>query len=143
MTPREVFESAHELVRAYDIAYVDTFAEDGELMLPFAPPGVPRRIKGRAAIRRLLEPRYRAARDSGRRIRAYDHLRVHETADPEVIVVEFEAMVASADGGTTEALPFIQVIRVRDDKILEQRDYFDSLAMVERLRTGEQNGRAS
>ena len=142
MTPLKVFEQAHRLVRAYDIAYVDSFAEDGVLVLPFAPPGMPRRVAGREAIRGLLEPRYRAARESGRSIREYRNLRVHETADPEVIVFEFDASVASPDGAETEELPFIQVIRVHDDKILEQRDYFDSLAMVDRLRVGQQSGRA-
>jgi ketosteroid isomerase-like protein len=59
---------------------------------------------------------------------------VHETHDPEVIVVEFEAVGVEGDGTTRYALPFIQVVRVRAGEIVEQRDYFDALAMVQRLR---------
>ena len=73
---------------------------------------------------------------SEREIGGPAHLRAVVARDPEVIVVEFEAAVVSADGNETDAFPFIQVIRVRDDKILSQRDYFDSFAMVDRLRAG-------
>ena len=128
MTPREVFERAHGLVRSYDIRYVECFAEDGALVFPFAPPGMPKRVEGRAAIRDLLAPRHEALRAAGRKILEYENLRVHETHDPEVIVAEFEVDVQ----GSKRA--FIHVLRVRDDQILEQRDYFDSLAMAERLR---------
>lgn len=133
MTPTDVFHRAHECVREYDIAYVDWFAPDGVLELPFAPPPMPRRVEGRAAIRALLEPRYAAARAAGRRIVEYRNLRIHETRDPEVIVVEFEVGGRAADG-REYALPFIHVIRVVADQIVLQRDYFDSLAMAERLR---------
>ncbi len=135
MTPREVFERAHAFVRVYDIAYVDCFAEDGVLVLPFAPPGMPRRFEGRSAIRQLLELRYRTARAAGQRIGAYRNLHIHDTTDAEVIVAEFEAIGLAADGGELYELPFIQVVRVRGDEIVEQRDYFDSLAMAERLRS--------
>lgn len=132
MTPRDVFERAHQQVRAYDPGYVEWFAEDGVLSFPFAPPGVPRRLEGRQAIWDFLAPRYDAARAAGRTL-AYRDLRVHETADLEVIVVEFEATSVNADGTTHPPLAFVQVVTVRDDHIVEQRDYFDSLAMVSRL----------
>lgn len=132
MTPREVFERAHGFVRSYDLAYVDCFADDGALVFPFAPPGMPRRVQGRDAIRELLAPRYAALRAAGRRVLEYENLRIHETHDPEVIVAEFEAVVPR-EGGAAR-LSFIHVLRVRDDRIVEQRDYFDSLAMAERLR---------
>ena len=128
MTPREVFERAHGLVRAYDIGYVDCFADDGALVFPFAPPGMPKEVHGRDAIRALLQPRYDALRASGREILAYENLRIHDTLDPEVIVAEFDVDVV----GTRRS--FIHVLRVRDGQIVEQRDYFDSLAMAERLR---------
>jgi ketosteroid isomerase-like protein len=131
--PREVFERAQVFVRNYDLRYADCFAEDGVLVLPFAPPSMPRRTQGRAAIRALLEPRYRAGRASGRHIE-YTGVTIHDTTDPEVIVVEFEAIGKNADGAIVYQLPFILVIRVRDGEIVEQRDYFDSLALESRLR---------
>jgi uncharacterized protein len=132
-TPREVFRRAHDYLRSYDIRYADCFAEHAVLVMPFAPPGMPRRIEGRDAIRALLEPRYRASRESGRRILEYRHLRIHDTEDPEVVVIEFEALVVQGDE-TQYELPFILVIRVRNGEIVEQRDYFDSLAAAEQMR---------
>jgi ketosteroid isomerase-like protein len=135
MTPSEVFAHAHALVREYDIRFVDYFAEDGVLELPFAPPPLPRRVVGREAIRALLRPRYDAARAASRRILEYRDLRLHETRDPEVIVAEFEVSgVARGEGREPQALRFIQVYRIIDDQIALQRDYFDSAELAERLR---------
>jgi hypothetical protein len=133
MTPREVFERAHGYVRAFDIRYVDCFAERGALVFPFAPPGVPKRLEGREAIRAMVGPRYEAMRAAGRKLLVYENLRIHETRDPEVIVAEFEVDVVDAKGAATRRA-FIHVLHVRNDEIVEQRDYFDSFAMAERLR---------
>lgn len=132
-TPTEVFHRAHSFVRNYDLRYADCFAEDGVLELPFAPPPMPKRVQGRAAIRAILQPRYDAARAAGRRIVEYANLWIHQTLDPQVIVVEFD-VVGAAGGAIPYTLPFIHVIRVVGDEIALQRDYFDSLAMAERLR---------
>jgi ketosteroid isomerase-like protein len=132
-TPRQVLERAHAFVRAYDVQYADCFAEDGVLLLPFAPAPFPKRFEGREAIRRLIAPQYEAARAAGRRILDYRDVVLHETADPEVIVIEFEAIGVERDGTTRYQLPFIQVVRVRGGEIVEQRDYFDSVAMTQRL----------
>jgi ketosteroid isomerase-like protein len=133
MTPADVFHRAHDHVRRYDLAYVDCFATDGVLELPFAPAPLPKRVEGREAIRALLKPRYDAARAAGRKIVEYANLRIHETTDREVIVVEFD-VVGAVGGAIPYTLPFIHVLRVVGDEIVLQRDYFDSLAMAERLR---------
>lgn len=133
MTPREVIARAHDFVRAYDLKFVDCFAEDGVMELPFAPPGVQRRLVGRVAIKRVLEPAYRAARLAGRQIVGYRDERFHsDAADPEVTTHEFTLEGKDAEGAAY-ALPFIQVTRVRDGQIVEMRDYFDSFALAARL----------
>jgi ketosteroid isomerase-like protein len=133
--PREVFERAHRLVRAYDIRFADCFAEHGVLELPFAPPGATRRIEGRENIRRFLEHRYRAARDSGRQILDYRDVRIHATSEPSRIVAEFELIGTTAEGEPYRHA-FIQVLEVQDGEIVSMRDYFDSLALFGRLHHG-------
>jgi ketosteroid isomerase-like protein len=135
MTPTDVFHRAHGFVRAYDLRYVDCFAVDGVLELPFAPPGMPKEVRGREAIRALLAPRYASAQASGRRIADYRNIRIHETQDPHVIVAEFDVVgwVGNMDAKPF-TLSFIHVLEVLDDHIVRQRDYFDSLVMAERLR---------
>jgi uncharacterized protein len=122
--PREVFERLHERVRDdYDMdGQADLYAPGGVLELPFAPPGVPRRIRGREEIRAFL-------RVAGRRIVRYDSVVVHETADPEVIVAEFELHGEVSATGAAYRMPFIQVLRIRDGRIVSMRDYFAGEAL--------------
>lgn len=51
---------------------------------------------------------------------------VHETADPEVIVAEFGYEFEHDDGRTT-TVPCVFVMRVRDGRIIESRDYIDRI----------------
>jgi len=123
-SPREVFERAHVHVRDYDLErFADMFASDGTLEFPFAPEGTPRRLEGRDQIRRVMAVAGQRARQSGRRITHYDPVLVHETTDPEVIVVEFDLHGEESTGSYT--LSFIQVLRVRGGRIAEMRDYID------------------
>src|SRR5215208_5173054 len=89
--PRQVFARLMAAVLAYDMdAQADLYAVDGILEWPFAPPGMPRHVEGREAIRGLLVPLGERAKQSGRRLREYDAVVIHETTDPEVIIVEFD-----------------------------------------------------
>jgi ketosteroid isomerase-like protein len=53
---------------------------------------------------------------------------IHETADPEVIVAEFDYAITGNEGTATAAN--IQVLRVRDGLITATRDYHDHLAIA-------------
>ena len=126
MNPREVWEQAHQHVREYDLgAFADMFAPDGVLELPFAPPGIPRRLEGREAIRGFLAPAGEAARSAGRRINGYSSVVVHETTDPEVIIAEFDLDGEIVTTGETYQLSYIQVMMVRNGWIVWMRDYMD------------------
>ena len=51
MTPRELVSHAMELLLAQDMAaFAGLWAEDGVLEFPFAAPGYPTLIQGRAAV---------------------------------------------------------------------------------------------
>ncbi|MFD0632472.1 nuclear transport factor 2 family protein [Catenulispora yoronensis] len=59
---------------------------------------------------------------------AYDEVRnvtVHETADPQVVVVEFTLAGRLVPTGQTFELTSVNVIRVVDGLIAESRDYSD------------------
>ncbi|MBD0691618.1 ketosteroid isomerase [Streptomyces sp. CBMA123] len=51
---------------------------------------------------------------------------VHETADPEVIVAEFAYEFTLPDGSVSK-VPCVFVMRVRDGRIIESRDYIDPI----------------
>ncbi len=62
-----------------------------------------------------------------RQRRQVGNVTIHETADPEVIVAEFEYQ-GTSDTGERYALPGIFVPRVRNGEIVSSRDYHDHLA---------------
>ena len=55
---------------------------------------------------------------------------VHETADHEVIVSEFEYRGTVLATGEAFTAPCIFVLRVRDGQIVESRDYVDHVTMA-------------
>jgi ketosteroid isomerase-like protein len=118
MTPREVFERFVRTGMERDMrAQAELYAPDGVLEWPFAPDGVPTRIEGRDEIFRTLSAL--RAGSSGLEIdEAGTKVIVHETADPEVIVVELELAVGAA------RMPYVQVYQVRDGQIVSLRDYW-------------------
>jgi uncharacterized protein len=142
-SPREVLERLHERVRDdYDMdGQADLYAAEGTLELPFATPGTPPRIQGREKIRKLLVAAGRRAREAGRRIVRFDPLVVHETTDPEVIVAEFDLHGEVGATGETYQMPFIQVLRVRDGRILSMRDYFANETLEATLEYGRAQDR--
>ena len=122
--PREVVELVHRLVLDRDVeGQADLFAPDGVLEWPFAPAGVAAPRAGREAIRGVLEPLGRRVRQAGTRPTGLRSV-VHETRDPEVVVVELELEGEVVATGDAYRLPYIQVFRVRDGAIVSFRDYF-------------------
>jgi ketosteroid isomerase-like protein len=61
------------------------------------------------------------------------NITIHETADPEVIVAEFEYQGTLPGTGGPFALPGIFVMRVRDGQIVSSRDYVDHLGLARAL----------
>jgi hypothetical protein len=126
MTPRQVWERAHEFVRAFDLAgFASLFREDGVLETPFAPAGMPGRIEGRENIARVLGVAAERAKAAGRRIVGYENVVVHQTIDPEVIVVEFTLVGAAGAARTPYRSNYVQVVTVRAGQIVRFRDYID------------------
>ncbi|WP_067544332.1 nuclear transport factor 2 family protein [Nocardia crassostreae] len=127
MTPRALVEHALALLLDHDMAgFAGLWAVDGELEFPFAAADYPARIRGRAAIAGYLRD-YPNILD----IREIPERTVHETGDPEVVVVEFTAAGVVVATGRDYRLRYIAVITVRDAEIRHYRDYWSPLAAAE------------
>ena len=63
---------------------------------------------------------------------------VHQTADPEVIIGEFEYRGTAPGTGAPFVIPNVFVIRVRDGQIVESRDYADHVEVARLLGTLDQ-----
>src|SRR5262245_22607533 len=122
--PREVFERVQRLIldrRFHE--YADLFAEDATFELPFAPAGIPRRLEGRETIRAFFRVGTERAQSAGRRWE-FRSVVVHETADPEVIVTEFDVHGELVATGEPYQFANLQVMRVRNGEIASLRDYW-------------------
>jgi ketosteroid isomerase-like protein len=129
-SPREVvFELLHG-VCARDLAKLPTlYAEKTDVVHPFDPRRAPA-LRTREELREHFT-RGMSARPEVRR--APVDIRVHETTDPEVVVVEFAYDCTIVDSGERFRAPGIFVLRVRDGEIVESRDYFDHLTNARHL----------
>jgi uncharacterized protein len=124
-TPRQVFESRERLVSAgrwNEIA--DLYAEDTVVETPFALPA-PHRTEGREAVRAHF------ARSASGAVEMQTHnVRVHETTDPEVIIIESDLSGRIIQTGRTFDVPSIQILHVRDGLIVSARDFTNHAVMA-------------
>jgi ketosteroid isomerase-like protein len=127
VTPHEVFENLSAGISSGDWSRLhELYAADAVVEMPFALPS-PVRLRGREEIRRHFAMNGQA----GISLRA-DAVRVHETADPEVVIAEFDYDGRAASGRTFR-VSNIQVLRVRDGLIVETRDYHNHAALAQVL----------
>jgi uncharacterized protein len=127
---REVFEQAKRLTLAKDLdGFANLFAPDGVHELPFAPPGIPRRLEGRETLREY----FAAITGTPLKHTDYRDMTVYETADPGVIIAEYDAHGTVTGTGRPYQLRYLQVVKVRDGQITLWRDYWDPLASAELL----------
>jgi uncharacterized protein len=116
--PRQVYEAhaAHIAAGRWG-ELADLYAEDTVVETPFALPA-PHRTEGREAVRAHF------ANAASAPIEMQTHnVRVYETTDPEVIVIEFDFHGRIIPTGLTFDVPGVQILRVRDGLIVSSRDF--------------------
>lgn len=120
-TVKELFRR----LEAMDIdGWVDAWADDGILSLPFAPAGFPRRIEGKAAIReycRGISELFRSMR--------FPDLEIHDMLDPERFFATYGVEVELTSGGTYDNLYAVLLV-VRDGQIVELSEYYDPIRVL-------------
>ena len=127
-SPRETVER-FIAVAAHGTAdeMADLYTEDSVIDMPFGPqPGVPLRFEGRegpGGHRTRFASFLPAIRVTG-----VDLIALHETADPEVVIVEYDYHAVAVPTGRPFTNRYIMVVRVRDGLIAYSRDYANPLA---------------
>jgi ketosteroid isomerase-like protein len=118
---------ALQLLLDKDMAgFAGLWAVDGVMEFPFAPPGYPSRLEGRAAIEDYLRD-YPAMLD----IQGFPKQVVHQSVDQDVVVVEFDAEGVVVATGRPYRFSYIAVITTRDGEIVSYRDYWNPLYVQE------------
>lgn len=129
---RETFARAVALLIEHDMpGFANLWAQDGTMDFPFAAGNQPRHLQGRGAVTGYLR-RYTDmvdVRDSVVHV-------VHDTADPDTIVVEWETSGVVVATGRRYRMPYVAVITVGPAGILSYRDYW-SLAVVADVMTND------
>lgn len=128
-TPRGTLARVLTLLRDKDLdALADLYVEDGVHELPFAPPTAPRRLEGREPIRAYFTE---TLAEVTLEFSAFEEVAVHDTADPEVIVAEYDAhgiVPTTGEGFTTRN---IWVLRITGGQIKLWRDYWNPLEILD------------
>ncbi|RTE10801.1 nuclear transport factor 2 family protein [Paenibacillus whitsoniae] len=117
--PREVVERFIQATaqNAWD-ELADLYAADVIIEIPFAPPGVPKLTEGGNKLRERFKSIAGLRRFDGAEL-----LAMHETQDPEVVVVEWKAHGQVTATARHFTFSYIMVVRVRDGRIVSSRDY--------------------
>jgi len=135
-SPREVAEEVRRGVAGEGaVFFSDLFAADGVLAYPFAPPGQPRELQGRDAVRA-----YFGERGQFRQLFTMEGVEavIRETDDPEVVVTEITHHGWSHVNDAPYRFTALAVIRVRDGEIVRYDDYMDPIAIARLLGRTEQ-----
>ena len=131
VTPADVLARGRRLILSGDAdGYAGLFAPGGVIESPFAPPGMPARLAGRAAIREYA----RQVAASPVRLDELEEVELHQTRDPEVVITEVRATATLTTTGRSFRTTSIQVYRIRDGQIVLFRDFADPRVFEELTR---------
>jgi uncharacterized protein len=123
-TPTDVLAQRRDLILSGDAdGFADLFAPDAVIEAPFTgPPGTTMRLEGREVIREYS----RRVMASPVRLEDFEVTELHQTQDPEVVIVEMRTKGTLTATGRSFVATSIQVLRIRDGQIVLFRDFADS-----------------
>jgi uncharacterized protein len=122
-TPADILARRRHLLLNGDAdGFADLFAPDGVIEMPFAgPQGTPARLAGREAIREYS----RRVMASPLRLESFEMVELHQTQDPEVVIVEMRTEGTVTTTGRSFTTVSIQVLRIREGHIVLFRNFAD------------------
>ncbi|GAA2210197.1 hypothetical protein GCM10009850_056560 [Nonomuraea monospora] len=108
---------------------LELMAPDVVVEWPYRPEGVPGELRGRQAFAAFV-----AEHGGAITFHEYTGVEMHQTLDPEVVIVEYTVHgTVTATGRPFEQRP-VTVLRVRDGQVVTYRDYVNPLPVMEALR---------
>ncbi|MGY1433861.1 nuclear transport factor 2 family protein [Streptomyces reniochalinae] len=121
--PADLFRHGLRLLLEKNIAaWVDLWDDDGVFEFPFAPDGWSRRLEGKAAVADYMR-HYPDHID----LHAFPHVHLHETGEPDTVVVEMRGVGRLVSSGAPFDMTYIAVVTAVDGRITHYRDYWNPL----------------
>jgi ketosteroid isomerase-like protein len=108
--------------------YFDTIADDAVFEFRYIFPGWPRRLDGRDALMALY-----AGYGDNIVLHSADALIINRSQDTRVAILEYECHGKIVRTSASYDNRFISVVTIGDRKIVQWRDYMDSLAAMNAL----------
>jgi uncharacterized protein len=103
--------------------FLDLMSEDFVMEFPYARPGMQPRIEGRAAVAAYL-----STVGDGIVVDTLNDVVIHETTDPEVVILEFTGQGRALKTGEPYENRYISVIRTRHGRVVHWKDYWNPIA---------------
>ena len=130
-TPADILTRRSHLILNGDAdGFADLFASDAVIESTFAgPPGMPVRLEGREAIREYS----RHVMASPLRMEDFEVVELYQTQDPEVVIVEMRATGTVTTTGRSFATTSVQILRIREGRIVRSRDFADHRILEEAI----------
>ncbi len=133
MTAQEAMTKFTELILQEDIPqWIELFHEDAVFEYPFAPPGFPQEVRGKAAM-------FEQFKDFPKvfHFDEFTDMQRHQTLDPDVLIVEFLGRGEVLTTGKAYHQRYISVVQMKDGKIFHYRDYWNPLVVLEAMKKAE------
>lgn len=122
---RATVKQLFQWLDAMDIeSWVGAWADNGVLVLPFAPEGISKRIEGKAAIREHC----RGLTEISRYMRVSD-LEIHDMLDPARFLVTYGGEIGLVHGATYTNT-YASLFTVRGGQIAELCEYYDPIRVI-------------
>jgi len=129
---KRVIESYLDAVGSLRVDQVaPLFREDGRVVLPYAPLGIPREIAGRPAIKEYYEslPQMIGALH-------FSNYRIRATDTPGDYVAEYASDATMRTTGASYRNTYITTVTVQNGQITELTEFFDPIRLVEAMGGG-------
>lgn len=123
---RRLFEALDALRQGRTEPWSEMFSASGRMEFPYAPPGYPGVVEGKAAIADYI--RSYPDRIALREITADNVLRTGDTR-----IVEFHAAATAVTTGRDFVMHYVAIIEVVNDRIETYRDYWNPLIALEAM----------
>jgi ketosteroid isomerase-like protein len=108
--------------------YFDTIADDAVFEFKYIVPGWPQRLDSREALMTLY-----AGYGNNILLHSADALITNRSQDPRVVIIEYECHGKIVRTGASYDNRFISVVTIENRKIVQWRDYMDSLMAMTAL----------
>jgi len=108
--------------------WVDLFSDDGVLEFPYGPSSFPDKVTGKEALFDYMQnfPKHFKV--------AFVNLYFHPTADPNLVIAEFESEGVAITTGKPYNQKYISVVKTTDDgKITSYVDFWNPMIAMESL----------